>query len=334
MILLDQTKLPLTTEFVEIVTIEEMWDAIQRLVVRGAPAIGIAAAYGLYLGVKDSQAQNYEDFIQEVRKQAKFLSQARPTAVNLNWALARMEAQAEKNKNKTLATIKASLLEEAHRIRDEDEAMCRKIGEHGLTLLRDGMTILTHCNAGSYATARYGTALAPIYLAKEKGWEIRVFANETRPLLQGSRLTAHELLLNGIHTTLITDSMAAHVMGKGLVHGVIVGCDRVAANGDVANKIGTYGLAILAKAHGLPFYVAGPSSTLDLSTATGKEIEIEERDPVEITAGMGKPTAPPGVKVFNPAFDVTPYEYITALITEKGIIRPPYQINLQELGTC
>lgn len=218
-----------------------------------------------------------------------------------------------------------------HLIREEDEKVCRSIGEHALTLLHDGMGILTHCNAGGIATARYGTALAPLYLAKEKGWNIKVFADETRPLLQGARLTAWELMQAGIDITLITDSMAAMVMQRGLVQAVMVGCDRVAANGDVANKIGTYGVALLAKAHNIPFYVAAPLSTIDLETKTGADIPIEERDPAEITEGFGKRTAPEGVKVFNPAFDVTPNELVAAIITEKGILNGNYQESLPRL---
>ncbi|MFA5536129.1 MAG: S-methyl-5-thioribose-1-phosphate isomerase [Bacillota bacterium] len=327
LILLDQTKLPLETIFIEVNTIEEAWTAIKKLIVRGAPAIGIAAAFGLYLGVRNSSATDFQSFFQELRSQSAYLATSRPTAVNLSWALNRME-RALLDKGGSVEELKTLLLQEAQIILEEDEHICRQIGEHGLSLLKDGMTVLTHCNAGSYATARYGTALAPIYLAQEKGWQIKVYAGETRPLLQGSRLTAHELLLNGIDVTLITDSMAAYVMQKGWIDAVIVGADRVAANGDTANKIGTYGLAVLAKEHEIPFFIACPTSTIDLKTATGQEIIIEERNPQEIIQGFGKITAPPGVKVFNPAFDVTPYQYITALITEKGVVYPPFKKNL------
>lgn len=330
-ILLDQTQLPLKTVFTKVDRIEDMWDAIKRLVVRGAPAIGIAAAYGLYLGMRDSDADNFTDFLQELQAGSAYLASSRPTAVNLVWALERMESKVHDNRDKNIIELKEILLLEAQKIHAEDEVMCRQIGENGLTLLRDGMTLLTHCNAGGYATARYGTALAPIYLAQERGWKIKVFANETRPLLQGSRLTAHELMINGIDVTLITDNMAAHVMAMGRVDGVIVGCDRVAANGDVANKIGTYGLAVLAKEHGIPFFVAGPTSTIDLFTPRGDAIIIEERNAEEVTKGFGRLTAPAGVKVFNPAFDITPHQYITAIITEKGVLRPPFAGGLQKM---
>jgi methylthioribose-1-phosphate isomerase len=329
--ILDQTKIPTNTEFIEITKIEDAWDAIKQLKVRGAPAIGIAAAYGLLLGINDAPETSFEEFYSVFKAQSDYLATSRPTAVNLFWALKRMNDRALKEKNVPVTRIKEALVEEAHLIRTEDEEVCRTIGEHALTLLKDGMGILTHCNAGGIATARYGTALAPLYLAKEKGWDIKVFADETRPLLQGARLTAWELMQAGIDVTLITDSMAAMVMQKGKVQAVIVGCDRVAANGDVANKIGTYGVALLAKAHNIPFYVAAPMSTIDLETKTGEEIPIEERDASEITEGFGKRTAPEGVKVFNPAFDVTPHHLVTAIITEKGILTNNFQEELPKL---
>lgn len=331
--ILDQTKLPQVTEFLEITKIEDVWDAIKQLKVRGAPAIGIAAAYGLVVGIKEAPEQDYDTFYQFFKKQADYLATSRPTAVNLFWALKRMDTRANDERSKPVSEIKIALAEEAHLIRREDEEVCSSIGENALTLFKDGMTVLTHCNAGGIATARYGTALAPFYLAKERGMEIKVFADETRPLLQGARLTAWELKQAGIDVTLITDSMAAMVMQKGMVQAVIVGCDRVAANGDVANKIGTYGVALLAKAHNIPFYVAAPLSTIDLETKTGDEIPIEERASEEITAGFGKSTAPEGVKVFNPAFDVTPNHLITAIITEKGIMRDNYSEELPRLFT-
>ncbi|PFP23190.1 S-methyl-5-thioribose-1-phosphate isomerase [Bacillus sp. AFS073361] len=329
--ILDQTKIPNITEFLETKKIEDAWDAIKQLKVRGAPAIGIAAAYGLVLGIKDAPESSFEEFYEHLQKQSDYLASSRPTAVNLFWALKRMNERALKEKELPINQIKEALEEEAHNIRNEDEEVCRTIGKHALNLLEDGMGILTHCNAGGIATARYGTALAPLYLAKEKGWDIKVFADETRPLLQGARLTAWELMQAGIDVTLITDNMAAMVMQKGWVQAVIVGCDRVAANGDVANKIGTYGVALLAKAHNIPFYVAAPTSTIDLDTKTGTDIPIEERDASEITDGFGKRTAPEGVKVFNPAFDVTPNELVTAIITEKGIIKGNYQGELVKL---
>ncbi|AJY77716.1 methylthioribose-1-phosphate isomerase [Paenibacillus beijingensis] len=330
--ILDQTKLPALKQFLQITTIEHCWQAIKELKVRGAPAIGIAAAYGLFLGVRDvCSSATFDEFDHVFQEKSDYLASSRPTAVNLFWALKRMRARLMAEKGHSIEDLKAKLLQEAHAIKAEDEEVCRSIGLHGLSLLHDGMTILTHCNAGGIATAKYGTALAPVYLAKEHGWNVKVFADETRPLLQGSRLTAWELQEAGIDVTLITDSMAAFVMAKGWVQAVIVGCDRVAANGDVANKIGTYGLALLAKAHQIPFYVAAPMSTIDMETASGAHIPIEERDAREIINGFGVPTAPADVKVFNPAFDVTPNELITAIITEKGIVRQPYQESLIEL---
>jgi methylthioribose-1-phosphate isomerase len=329
--ILDQTKLPNLTEFIKIDRIEDAWDAIKQLKVRGAPAIGIAAAYGLLLGVRKATEVNFDAFYEEFQKHSNYLATSRPTAVNLFWALKRMNERVLKEKEKPISSIKNALEDEAHLIRQEDEEVCRSIGEHALTLFHDGIGVLTHCNAGGIATAKYGTALAPMYLAKEKGWNIKVYADETRPLLQGARLTTWELQQAGIDVTLITDSMAAMVMSKGWVQAVIVGCDRVAANGDVANKIGTYGIALLAKAHNIPFYVAAPLSTIDISTKTGKDIPIEERNAEEITEGFGTITAPVGVKVFNPAFDVTPAEFITAIITEKGVLKGNYQEVLPKL---
>ncbi|MEF3302291.1 S-methyl-5-thioribose-1-phosphate isomerase [Paenibacillus sp. GYB003] len=330
--LLDQRLLPEEIVYLQLTTAEDVWEAIRHLKVRGAPAIGIAAAYGVYLGVRHT-AGDAGQVLAEVNRQADYLATSRPTAVNLFWALDRMKAQAARlaDEQADAGAIKAAMLAEAELIRAEDEETCRRIGEHALTLLSDGIGVLTHCNAGGLATAKYGTALAPLYLAKERGWNVKVFADETRPVLQGSRLTAFELQQAGIDVTLICDNMAGMVMSKGWVQAVIVGTDRVAANGDVANKIGTYGVAVLAKAHGIPFYVACPMSTIDLNTPTGAEIPIEERDEHEITQGFGKRTAPAGVKVFNPAFDVTPNEYVTAIITEKGVVTAPYGENLRKL---
>ncbi|WP_166242177.1 S-methyl-5-thioribose-1-phosphate isomerase [Paenibacillus turpanensis] len=331
--LLDQRLLPGEIVYLPLETIGEVWDAIRELAVRGAPAIGIAAAYGLYLGVRGFEGP-LADFEAEVNRQADYLATSRPTAVNLFWALDRLRAHTQAAlaaQGASPAGVKASLLDEAKAIQAEDEETCRLIGEHALELFRDDMGVLTHCNAGGLATARYGTALAPLYLAHERGWNIRVFADETRPVLQGARLTAFELQQAGVDVTLICDNMAGHVMSKGWVDAVIVGTDRVAANGDVANKIGTYSVAVLAKAHGIPFYVACPLSTIDLETATGAEIPIEERHEHEVTQGFGKRTAPEGVKVYNPAFDVTPNEYVTAIITEKGVVKPPYNVNLRKL---
>ncbi|MGG4035521.1 S-methyl-5-thioribose-1-phosphate isomerase [Paenibacillus cisolokensis] len=330
--LLDQRLLPEEIVYLPLTTVEEVWEAIRHLKVRGAPAIGITAAYGVVLASRDERG-GVSDWLARVLKAAEYLATSRPTAVNLFWALERMSAKAKTlaESGSDLETCKRELLEEAVAIQREDEETCRLIGEHALTLLKDGMGVLTHCNAGGLATAKYGTALAPIYLAKERGIDIRVFADETRPVLQGARLTAFELQQAGVDVTLICDNMAGMVMSKGWVDAVIVGTDRVAANGDVANKIGTYSVAVLAKAHGIPFYVACPLSTIDLGTPTGAEIPIEERSAEEVTEGFGKRTAPRGVKVFNPAFDVTPADYVTAIITEKGIVRAPFSENLKKL---
>ncbi|WP_433543086.1 S-methyl-5-thioribose-1-phosphate isomerase [Neomoorella humiferrea] len=326
--LIDQTRLPGELVVIRPRTVEEMWDAIKRLKVRGAPAIGIAAAFGLYLAVRDSRAASRAEFESELKKAANYLATSRPTAVNLFWALRRVEAAVAAAPTDNIAALKEIVLREALTIRDEDEATCRAIGHNGAPLLEELEAVLTHCNAGTLATARYGTALAPVYYLASCGKLLKVFADETRPLLQGARLTAWELQQAGIPVTLITDNMAAAVMGKGWVQAVIVGADRIAANGDVANKIGTYGLAVLAKEHYLPFYVAAPSYTFDLSLKSGEEIPIEERDAAEVTHFGLKPIAPAGIDVFNPAFDVTPNRYVTAIITEKGIIRPPYQENI------
>lgn len=330
--LLDQRLLPEEIVYLPLTTVEEVWEAIRHLKVRGAPAIGMTAAYGVVLASRDERG-GVPDWLARVLKAAEYLATSRPTAVNLFWALERMSAKAKTlaESGRDLETCKRELLEEAVAIQREDEETCRLIGEHALTLLKDGVGVLTHCNAGGLATAKYGTALAPIYLAKERGIDIRVFADETRPVLQGARLTAFELQQAGVDVTLICDNMAGMVMSKGWVDAVIVGTDRVAANGDVANKIGTYSVAVLAKAHGIPFYVACPLSTIDLGTPTGAEIPIEERSAEEVTEGFGKRTAPRGVKVFNPAFDVTPAEYVTAIITEKGIVRAPFSENLKKL---
>lgn len=338
---LDQRLLPESIEYIPVMSVQGVWDAIRELKVRGAPAIGIAAAYGVYFGVRDvagdssSDNRDLERLLAQVEEAADVLATSRPTAVNLFWALNRMKRAAQdqiaQHPAPTVSDVKQSLLAEAMRIQAEDEETNRSIGEHALALFRDGDGILTHCNAGGLATARYGTALAPMYLAREKGIRLKVFADETRPVLQGARLTAFELQQAGVDVTLICDNMAGAVMAKGWIQAVIVGTDRVAANGDVANKIGTYSVAVLAKAHGIPFYVACPLSTIDLDTPTGAHIPIEERHEDEVTQGFGKRTAPIGVKVFNPAFDITPHEYVTAIITEKGIIRPPFEVNLRKL---
>ncbi|WP_409345229.1 S-methyl-5-thioribose-1-phosphate isomerase [Paenibacillus sp. MBLB4367] len=331
--MLDQRLLPEVIEFLDLTTAQQVWESIRNLTVRGAPAIGISAAYGVYLGIRGNGADDRSSLAAEVVKVADYLATSRPTAVNLFWALDRMKRRAGELAAEAgdVPAMKEALLEEAKQIQAEDEETCRMIGEHALTLFTDGMGVLTHCNAGGLATAKYGTALAPMYLAQERGMNLKVFADETRPVLQGARLTAFELQQAGVDVTLICDNMAGMVMSKGWVQAVIVGTDRVAANGDVANKIGTYSVAVLAKAHGIPVYVACPLSTIDLNTPTGAEIPIEERHEDEITQGFGKRTAPKGVKVFNPAFDITPNEYVTAIITEKCIVRAPYEEGLRKL---
>jgi methylthioribose-1-phosphate isomerase len=322
--LLDQTLLPGQLAYRDCNTVEEVWEAIRSLRVRGAPAIGIAAAYGLVLGLQPGHAQRWnDDPLPRVREIANYLRSSRPTAVNLFWALERMERRAAfVGPAVCPSEWLRLLLHEAQKIETEDEAMCRAIGRVGAELIEAGQGVLTHCNAGGLATADFGTALAVVFTAAEQGKAIHVYADETRPLLQGARLTTWELLQRGIDVTLICDSMAAHVMKEGKVQLVIVGADRIAANGDTANKIGTYGVALLAHAHCIPFYVAAPSSTFDLSLANGSQIPIEERDPREVTHGFGRATAPEGVKVYNPAFDVTPARLIAGIITEKGLIRP------------
>lgn len=333
-VIIDQTKLPLKLVYESIDTIEQMYNAIRLLKVRGAPAIGIAAAFGVYLGIRNvsNQTKNTQ-FLSILNKKADFLASSRPTAVNLFWALDRVRAKAKSLADSKIPVveIKERLLDEARAILEEDRQMCRRIGENGLPLLRGKKSILTHCNAGGLATSELGTALAPIYLAAEQGRLVHVFADETRPLLQGARITTFELKKAGIPVTLICDNMAATVMARGLVDAVIVGADRIAANGDTANKIGTYGVAVLARAHKIPFYIAAPASTFDFSISSGKKIPIEERSGDEITCGFGRQTAPGGIKVFNPAFDVTPSEYITAFITDRGVIKPPFLKTLKKI---
>ncbi|MBU6391758.1 MAG: S-methyl-5-thioribose-1-phosphate isomerase [Planctomycetota bacterium] len=329
--LIDQTLLPTELKFVYCEDLKSIWHAIKTLMVRGAPAIGIAGAMGVVLGIKEIQVKDADTFLKELKHVTTYLGSSRPTAVNLFWGLARMERVAQENKNKSVQEIKEALLQEALKIQNEDKVICRQIGENGADFIKDGSGILTHCNAGGLATADYGTALAVLFKAKEQGKHIKVYADETRPLLQGSRLTAWELMHAGIDVTLICDNMAAHVMKLRKVQCVIVGADRIAANGDTANKIGTYSVSIMAKEHGIPFYVAAPVSTFDLSIKSGNDIPIEERSPEEVTHGFGKRTAPEGVNVFNPAFDVTPAKNITAIITEKGVIKHPSIENIQRL---
>ncbi|EHQ61424.1 methylthioribose-1-phosphate isomerase [Paenibacillus dendritiformis C454] len=329
LVILDQTMLPNEKVFLKLKELKDIWDAIYHLKVRGAPAIGIAAGYGLYLGVKASAAQTKEELAEDFERVKDYLASSRPTAVNLFWALDRMEARFQRELSGSIAEIKEALRQEAEAIRAEDEQVCEQIGRHALSLLKPGWGILTHCNAGAIATAKYGTALAPIYLGEEQGYGFKVYADETRPLLQGARLTAWELMQAGIDVTLICDNMSSIVMKEGEIQAVLVGCDRVAANGDTANKIGTSAVAILAKHYGIPFYVCAPLSTVDLRCATGDDIHIELRPDEEITSKWyEKPMAPEGVKVYNPAFDVTDHEHITAIVTENGIAYPPFADSL------
>lgn len=338
LMILDQTRLPGEEVYEEMSTAEDVWDAIYRLKVRGAPAIGDAAAYGLYISVRDYQG-DMEGFRSLLKEKRDYLCSARPTAVNLEWALNRMCSKFEslfddtcQNAETAVDEAKAVLIAEAEKIKEEDVEACLAMGEYGLELLKPGMGILTHCNAGTIATAKYGTCLAPIHLGQERGYGFKVFADETRPLLQGARLTAWELQKAGVDVTLICDNMASLVMRNGWIDAVVVGCDRMAANGDGANKIGTSGVAILAKEYGIPFYMFVPTSTIDPDTPTGDQITIELRDGDEIRQmWYEKPMAPEGIKTYNPAFDVTPAEYITAVVTEKGIVYPPYNENLKKI---
>src|SRR5450756_1836698 len=331
-ITIDQTKLPNQLQMLKLKTPDDVWLAIRHLQVRGAPAIGVTAAFGLYLSAAASTAENFSDFYAEFQKIKAFLATARPTAVNLSWALDRMEAVLLQHKNESLDQIKRQLLLEAERIKQEDIQICRRIGENGLTCLQNGFGLLTHCNAGRLATMKYGTALSPIYLGLERGIHFRVFVDETRPLLQGARLTAFELQAAGIRPTLLCDNMVSSVMQKGWIQAVLVGADRIVANGDTANKIGTSGISILAKYYHIPFYVCAPLSTFDLAAVSGREIIIEERAAEEVTEmWYKKRMAPQGISVYNPAFDVTDQQNITAIITEQGIARPPFAQSIAAL---
>ena len=329
LILVDQRKLPLEEVYVECKDFMDVAKAIKEMIVRGAPAIGATAAFGYVLGAKDSKGSSFEEVLEKMKKVKEVLSKTRPTAVNLFWALDRMEKRLiEHGKTEKLYEV---LEEEAYKIAIEDIEMNKTIGKYGAELLRDGDTVLTHCNAGALATVDFGTALGVIRYAVKQGKRIKVYVDETRPYQQGARLTAWELLKEGIEAILITDNMAGWVMKQGLIDAVIVGADRIAANGDVANKIGTYTLAVLANRHSVPFYVAAPSSSIDLETPNGSMIPIEERSPDEVTHCGGRRIAPEGVKVYNPAFDVTDASLVTAIITEKGVIRPPYEENLKKI---
>lgn len=350
-VIIDQTRLPGNTEIIKLHTAQEIWDAIYLLKVRGAPAIGVAAAFGIYVLSKEivkklqeqtvpeekktTEDSDFEKFYEKFKEQKEYLNSSRPTAVNLSWALNRMEAvclKAGREEKRSVREVLEILHKEAVEIKEEDIRVCKTIGEYGLSLVKPGDGILTHCNAGQLATCKYGTATAPIYLGQERGYQFKVFADETRPLLQGARLTAYELHSAGVDVTLICDNMSAMVMKNGWVNAVFVGCDRVAANGDAANKIGTSVVAAVAKHYGVPFYICAPTSTIDYDTPMGNEIKIEQRPAEEVTEMWYKERmAPEGIKVFNPAFDVTDHSLITAIITEYGIARAPYQKSLEAI---
>jgi methylthioribose-1-phosphate isomerase len=328
---IDQTKLPTEETYVNCTTAEQVADVIRNMVVRGAPAIGVAAAMGIALGIKNSKAEKGADLKKDFDRVADLIGKTRPTAVNLFWAIQRMSDKFEHARMLPIPQIKEVLIEEAKRMHAEDIAANQAMGRHGATLMPSSGGVLTHCNAGALATAGYGTALGVIRAAVEQGKKIHVYADETRPFLQGSRLTAWELMKDGIPTTVISDNMAGAMMKEGKIGAIVVGADRIAANGDVANKIGTYTVAVLAREHEIPFYVAAPFSTIDLATPDGSKIPIEERNGKEVTHIAGKQMVPDGVSVENPAFDVTPAKYVAAIITERGIARAPYQESLQKL---
>ncbi|HEX3725514.1 MAG TPA: S-methyl-5-thioribose-1-phosphate isomerase [Pirellulales bacterium] len=331
--LIDQTRLPNDLVYLDCRNVETVFEAIRSLRVRGAPAIGVAAAYGVCVGLQTARGQGEPQFFERLQSVCRYLASSRPTAVNLFWALDRMEKVGLAQRGTAMSNeIFSRLLAEARAIHEEDRQMCRAIGRHGAGLLADGQGVLTHCNAGGLATADYGTALAVIFAASEQGKRLHVYVDETRPLLQGARLTAWELQQRGIDATLICDSMAAQVMREGRVQAVVTGADRIAANGDTANKIGTYGVAVLAAYHDIPFYVAAPTSTFDLSLASGEGIPIEQRAAEEITEGFGRRTAPIGQRVYNPAFDVTPSRLIRGIVCERGIIEPVDEKHVRELA--
>src|SRR5229473_7072693 len=328
---IDQTKLPTEETYVTCKTYQQVADVIRNMVVRGAPAIGVAAAMGIALGMKNSKATTGAELKPQFDQICDVIAKTRPTAVNLFWAIRRMQEKFEYLRMRPVPQIKQALIEEAQRMHAEDIAANQAMGRHGATLMPASGGVLTHCNAGALATCGYGTALGVIRAAIESGKKIHVFADETRPFLQGSRLTAWELNKDGIPTTVISDNMAGAMMLQGKIGAVVVGADRIAANGDVANKIGTYTVAVLAKEHGIPFYVAAPLSTVDLETPDGSQIPIEQRNPAEVTHIAGKAITPPGVQIENPAFDVTPAKYVTAIVTERGIARAPYEESLATL---
>jgi methylthioribose-1-phosphate isomerase len=329
---LDQTKLPTEETYVTCKTHEQVADVIRNMVVRGAPAIGVAAGMGIALGVQNSKAESTGDLKRDFDQICDVIGKTRPTAVNLFWAIRRMQEKFERVRIRPIPQIKQALIEEAQRMHAQDIAANQAMGRHGATLMPASGGVLTHCNAGALATAGYGTALGVIRAAVEQGKKIHVYADETRPFLQGSRLTAWELMKDGIPTTVISDNMAGAMMRQGKIKAIVVGADRIAANGDVANKIGTYTVAVLAKEHGIPFYVAAPISTVDLACPDGSQIPIEQRDAKEVTHIAGKQMVPDGVSIENPAFDVTPAQYVAAIITEKGIARPPFDNSLPKLA--
>jgi methylthioribose-1-phosphate isomerase len=329
---IDQTKLPTEESYVTCATYQQVADVIRNMVVRGAPAIGVSAAMGIALGVKNSSAESVGELKKDLDQICQVIGETRPTAVNLFWAIRRMQDKFETLRVRPLAQIKQALIEESQRMHAEDIAANQAMGRHGATLMPASGGVLTHCNAGALATAGYGTALGVIRAAVEQGKKIHVYADETRPFLQGSRLTAWELMKDGIPTTVISDNMAGAIMKQGKIGAIVVGADRIAANGDVANKIGTYTVAVLAKEHGIPFYVAAPISTVDLATADGDGIPIEQRNRREVSHIAGKQMVPDGVEIENPAFDVTPAKYVAAIITERGIARAPYGESLRRLA--
>ena len=329
--LIDQTKLPQKLVYIHCRDVKRLWQAIRRLSVRGAPALGVAAAFGVLLGIKSFSGNDRKRFSKHIEQISDYIATSRPTAVNLFNALTRMKAVLKRHPEANVAQLKNILKKEALAIYEEDRKLCRKMGDFGARLIPSGSRLLTVCNAGALATVDYGTALGVMYTAKKQGKKFQVYACETRPLLQGARLTVWELLRSGIDTTLICDNMAATLMKQGKIDAVFAGADRIASNGDAANKIGTYNLAVLAKHHGIPFYIVAPRSSFDFSIATGKQIPIEQRSREEVLGFGGRPTAPRQVKVYNPAFDVTDHQLITAIVTEKGIIRPPFSRNIKKI---
>jgi len=331
---IDQTKLPTEETYVTCTSYQQVADAIRTMIVRGAPAIGVAAAMGIALGTRDAAARDHASLREEFEKICQVIGATRPTAVNLFWAIERMRRKLDASQKLSVAEAKRALIEEAQRMYVEDIAANQAMGKHGATLMPSSGGVLTHCNAGALATCGYGTALGVIRAAVESGKKIHVFADETRPFLQGSRLTAWELNKDGIPTTVISDNMAGAMMSQGKIGAVVVGADRIAANGDVANKIGTYTVAVLAKEHGIPFYVAAPWSTVDLATPDGEGIPIEQRPATEVTHFAGKRVTPEGIRVENPAFDVTPHRYVAAIITERGLARAPYTESLKQLANA